>query len=273
MSRFTTTDGTEIYYKDWGTGRPIVLAHAWPLNADMWDYHAKFLADNGFRVITYDRRGFGRSGQPWSGYDYDTFAGDLKELIEWLDLDDVMLGGFSMGGGDVARYIGRFGSARIAKAALLSAVTPLMIRRDDHPEGVDAGVFDWIREGLLKDRPQFLDAFGPIFTGSDQEGSVVTKQVLDWTLSLALQGGLKGTYDCVAAFSETDFRPDLAKFDVPTLVVHGDGDAVVNFDITGKATAALVKGAKLLVYKNAPHGLYLSHKEQLAQDLLAFARS
>jgi pimeloyl-ACP methyl ester carboxylesterase len=273
VSTFTTSDGTQLYYKDWGAGQPIVLSHGWPLNADMWEYQMKFLADNGFRVIAHDRRGFGRSAQPWSGYDYDTFAGDVNELIEALDLRDVILGGFSMGGGEVARYIGRFGTRRIAKAILLSAVTPLMIRREDHPEGMDPAIFDGIRAGLLNDRPKFLDDFGPLFMGSDQEGSNVTKQMLDWTLSLGLQGGLKGTYDCVAAFSETDFRPDLAKFDVPTLVVHGDGDAVVNFDVTGKAAAALIKDAKLLVYKGAPHALYFSHKDRLNQDLLNFARS
>jgi pimeloyl-ACP methyl ester carboxylesterase len=273
VSTFTTSDGTQLYYKDWGTGQPIVLSHGWPLNADMWEYQMKFLADNGFRVIAHDRRGFGRSAQPWSGYDYDTFARDVNELIEALDLRDVILGGFSMGGGEVARYIGRFGTRRIAKAILLSAVTPLMIRREDHPEGMDPAIFDGIREGLLNDRPKFLDDFGPLFMGSDQESSNVTKQMLDWTLSLGLQGGLKGTYDCVAAFSETDFRPDLEKFDVPTLVVHGDGDAVVNFDVTGKATAALIKDAKLLIYKGAPHALYFSHKDRLNQDLLDFAQS
>ena len=273
MSTFTTSDGTQLYYKDWGTGQPIVLSHGWPLNADMWEYQMKFLADNGFRVIAHDRRGFGRSAQPWSGYDYDTFAGDVNELIEALDLKDVILGGFSMGGGEVARYIGRFGTRRIAKAILLSAVTPLMIRREDHPEGMDPAIFDGIRAGLLNDRPKFLDNFGPLFMGSDQEGSNVTKQMLDWTLSLGLQAGLKGTYDCVAAFSETDFRPDLAKFDVPTLVVHGDGDAVVNFDVTGKAAAARIKDAKLLIYQGAPHALYFSHKDRLNQDLLDFAQS
>ncbi|MGF6769974.1 non-heme chloroperoxidase [Paraburkholderia sp. GAS199] len=273
MSFITATDGTQIFYKDWGTGQPIVLSHGWPLNADMWELQMKFLADNGFRVIAYDRRGFGRSDQPWTGYDYDTFAGDIQSLIEALDLHDVILGGFSMGGGDVARYIGRFGTARLAKAFLLSAVTPLMIRREDHPEGMDPAIFDGIRAGLLNDRAKFLDEFGPVFTGSDQPGSVVSKQYLDWTLSLGLQGGLKGTYDCVAAFSETDFRPDLAKFDIPTLVIHGNGDAVVNFDVTGKAAAALISNAKFLVYENAPHAIYFTHKDRLNQDLLDFARA
>ncbi len=273
VSTFTTSDGTELYYKDWGTGQPIILTHGWPLNADMWEYQMTFLADNGFRVIAHDRRGFGRSAQPWAGYDYDTFAGDLNELIEALELRDVILGGFSMGGGEVARYIGRFGTRRIAKAMLISAVTPLMIRRDDHPEGMDPAIFTGIRAGVLSDRPKFLDEFGPLFTGSNREGSNVTKQMLDWTLSLGLQASLKGTYDCVAAFSETDFRPDLARFDVPTLVVHGDADTVVSFDVTGKAAAALIKDAKLLVYEDAPHALYFTHKERLNQDLLEFARS
>jgi pimeloyl-ACP methyl ester carboxylesterase len=272
MPTITTTDGTQIYYKDWGTGQPIVLCHGWPLNADMWEYQMNFLAENGFRVIAHDRRGFGRSSQPWKGYDYDTFADDLHALITSLELTDVMLVGFSMGGGEVARYIGRHGSKRIAKAVLVSAVTPLMIRREDHPEGMDPAIFDGIRAGVLNDRAAFLDAFGPIFTGSDQPGSSVGKPMLDWTQSMALQAGIKGTLDCVAAFSETDFRSDLARFDVPTLVIHGDGDAVVSFDVTGKAAAALISGAELKVYPGAPHAVYFTHKDELNQDLMAFAR-
>lgn len=273
MSTFITSDGTELYYKDWGTGQPIVLNSGWPLSADMWDYQMMFLAEHGFRVIAHDRRGFGRSSQPWTGYDYDTFAGDVHELIEALDLKDVILGGFSMGGGEVARYIGRFGTARIAKAMLISAVTPLMMRREDHPEGMDPAIFDGIRAGLLNDRAKFLDEFGPVFTGSKLPGSNVSQQMLDWTLGMGLQGGFKGTYDCVKAFAETDFRPDLAKFDVPTLVVHGNADAVVNFDATGKAAAALIEGARFLVYEGAPHAVYFTHKDRLNQDMLEFARS
>jgi non-heme chloroperoxidase len=273
VTTLTTSDGTQLYYNDWGSGQPIILIHAWPLNADMWEYQMHFLASNGYRVIAYDRRGFGRSSQPWSGYDYDSFADDLDELIEALELRDVILAGFSMGGGEVARYIGRHGSRRIAKAALISSVTPLMIRRDDHPEGVPPEIFDGIRAGILNDRADFLDKFGPLLTGSDQEGSTVSKPMLDWSLSMGLQAGIKGTLDCIAAFSETDFRPDLKKFDVPTLVIHGSGDAVVSFEVTGKAAASLIPGAQFKVYEGAPHALYFTHKDRLNEDLLAFARS
>lgn len=272
MAYLTTTDGTQLYYKDWGTGQPIVLSHGWPLNADMWDYQMNFLAANGFRVIAHDRRGFGRSSQPWTGYDYDTFADDLEQLLDELDISNAILVGFSMGGGEVARYLGRHGSQRIAKAVLVSAVTPLMSRRDDHPEGMDPAIFDGIRAGLLNDRAGFLDAFGPVFTGSDKPANKVGKPMLDWTQFLALQASFKGTYDCVAAFSETDFRADLRSITIPTLVIHGDGDAVVSFEVTGKAAAELVRGAQLKVYPGAPHAVYFTHKDQLNQDLLAFAR-
>ncbi|MGC1328786.1 alpha/beta fold hydrolase [Pseudomonas sp.] len=272
MPYLTTTDGTEIYYKDWGSGQPVVLSHGWPLNADMWDYQMNFLAANGFRVIAHDRRGFGRSSQPWTGYDYDTFADDLEQLLDELDISNAILVGFSMGGGEVARYLGRHGSKRIAKAVLVSAVTPLMIRRDDHPQGMDPAIFDGIRAGLLNDRAGFLDAFGPVFTGSDKPENKVGKPMLDWTQFLALQGSFKGTFDCVAAFSETDLRDDLRSIDIPTLVIHGDGDAVVSFEVTGKAAAELVRGAQLKVHPGAPHAVYFTHKDQLNQDLLAFAR-
>lgn len=273
MPYVTTTDGCEIYYKDWGTGRPIVLSHGWPLNADMWDYQMQFLASNGFRVIAHDRRGFGRSSQPWTGYDYDTFADDLQALLTHLDIKDAVLVGFSMGGGEVARYLRRHGSERVSKAVLLSAVTPMMKRSDDFPEGMDPAIFDGIREGLLNDRAGFLDAFGPVFTGSDKPGSNVGKPMLEWTQFLALQASIKGTYDCVQAFSETDFRPDLKGIDIPTLVIHGDGDAVVDFNVTGKLAAQLIPGAQLKVYPGAPHATYFTHKDELNQDLLAFARS
>ncbi|PXW28300.1 alpha/beta fold hydrolase [Paraburkholderia caballeronis] len=270
MATFTTPDGVELYYKDWGTGRPVVFSHGWPLNADMWEYQMNFLAERGFRCIAHDRRGFGRSSQPWNGYDYDTFAADLHGLIESLDLKDAILVGFSMGGGEVARYLGRYGSARIAKVALVGAVTPLMIRRPDHPDGVDPAVFDGIRAGILDDRPAFFDGFGPVFAGANRPGATVSRAILNWTQMLALQAGLKGTLDCVAAFSETDFRTDLTKFDVPTLVVHGDDDQVVPLDVTGRAAAAAIKGAQFKVYKGAPHALYVTHADQLNQDLLAF---
>ncbi len=272
MSTFTTRDGVEIYFKDWGSGKPVLFSHGWPLDADMWDYQLHHLAANGYRAIAFDRRGFGRSDQPWNGYDYDTFADDIKELIEHLDLRDVTLVGFSMGGGDVSRYLARHGSARVAKLALLGAVTPLFGQNPDFPQGVDQSVFDGIREGLLKDRAQFLADFAPVFYGTNQ-GQEVSAGVFTQTLNIALLASLKGTLDCVTAFSETDFRPDMAKIDVPTLVIHGDADQVVPFETTGKLAAEAIRGAELKVYAGAPHGFAVTHAEQLNQDLLAFVAS
>jgi len=272
MSTFTTRDGVEIYFKDWGSGKPVLFSHGWPLDADMWEYQMHHLASHGYRAIAFDRRGFGRSGQPWNGYDYDTFADDIKALIEHLDLRDVTLVGFSMGGGDVSRYLARHGSARVAKLALLGAVTPLFGQKPDFPQGVDQGVFDGIRDGLLKDRAQFLADFASIFYGTNQ-GQVVSAGVFTQTLNIALLASLKGTLDCVTAFSATDFRPDLAKIDVPTLVVHGDADQVVPFATTGKLAAEAIRGAELKVYAGAPHGFAVTHAAQLNQDLLAFVAS
>jgi pimeloyl-ACP methyl ester carboxylesterase len=272
MAIIETDDGTEIYYKDWGSGQPVVFCHGWPLNADMWEYQMNFLAAEGFRCIAYDRRGFGRSDQPWEGYDYDTFAADLSDLIDALELEDVILVGFSMGGGEVARYIGRYGTDSVARAVLVSAVPPFLMKSADNPQGVDRSVFDGIRAGIAADRPQFFAEFGKAFTGANRPGSKVSQGILDWTLFLALQASLKGTLDCVDAFSETDFRDDLQAFDVPTLVIHGDDDQIVPFEISGKASAAAIEGAQLKVYHGAPHGLYFTHKDQLNADLLAFFR-
>lgn len=272
MSTFTTRDGVEIYFKDWGSGKPVLFSHGWPLDADMWEYQMHHLASHGYRAIAFDRRGFGRSDQPWNGYDYDTFADDIKELIEHLDLRDVTLVGFSMGGGDVSRYLARHGSARVAKLALLGAVTPLFGQKPDFPQGVAKGVFDGIRDGLLKDRAQFSADFAPVFYGTNQ-GQAVSAGVFTQTLNIALLASLKGTVDCVTAFSETDFRPDMAKVDVPTLVIHGDADQVVPFETTGKLAAELIRGAELKVYAGAPHGFAVTHAAQLNQDLLAFVAS
>ena len=268
-----TADDAQIYYKDWGVGPPIVLCHGWPLNADMWEYQMNFLANNGHRVIAYDRRGFGRSSQPWTGYDYDTFADDLATVINHLDLQNVMLVGFSMGGGEVARYLSRHRSKRTSKAVLLGSVTPLMIRRDDNPEGIDPHIFDGMRQQLVQDRADFLNAFGPIFTGSTLPNSPVTKSMLEWTFFMALQASLKGTFDCVQAFSETDFREDLKNIDIPTLIIHGTCDAVVPIDVTARASAELIPGSTLKLYDGAPHALYFTHKDQVNADLLDFARS
>ena len=273
MNTFTTRDGTEIYFKDWGNGQPVVFSHGWPLDADMWEYQMNFLAENGYRVIAYDRRGFGRSSQPWDGYNYDTFADDLSELIEKLDLNNVTLVGFSMGGGDVARYIGRHGTKRLGKAVLIGAVTPIFIKTPDHPEGVDKAVFDGIKDGIRADRPQFLNDFSVVFYGTNRAGSKVSEGILTQTLNIALLASIKGTIDCVTVFSETDFRADMKKFSIPTLVIHGDDDQVVPFEATGKLAAASVPGAQLKVYPGAPHALCFTHKDQLNRDLLAFLKS
>jgi len=273
MTTLTLRDGTELYYKDWGAGQPILFSHGWPLSADMWEYQMLFFASRGYRVIAFDRRGFGRSSQPWEGYDYDTFADDIGELIEKLDLKKVVLAGFSMGGGDVVRYIARKGSARVAKLALISAVTPLFMKTPDHPEGVDKTVFDGIRAGLAADRPQFLDDFSTVFYGTNREGAKVSQGVFKQTLQIALQASIKGTIDCVTAFSETDFRPDMKKIDVPTLVIHGDDDQVVPIAATGKLAARMIPGSQFKVYAGAPHATCFTHKDQVNADLLAFIQA
>ena len=273
MSTITTRDGTEIYYKDWGTGLPVVFSHGWPLDADMWEYQMNFLAEKGYRVIAYDRRGFGRSSQPWDGYHYDCFADDLAELFEVLDLKEALLIGFSMGGGDVARYIGRHGVKRLSKAALVGAVTPIFIQTEDHPEGVPRAVFDGIKDGISADRPQFMSDFSSVFFGTNRAHSKVSAGILTQTLNIALLASLKGTLDCVTAFSETDFRADMKKFTLPTLVIHGSDDQVVPLEATGKLAAAMVPGAQFKVYPGAPHALCFTHKDQLNEDLLAFLQS
>ncbi len=272
MSTFKTQDGTQIYYKDWGKGKPVLFSHGWPLDADMWDSQLNFLAERGYRVIAFDRRGFGRSDQPWEGYNYDTFASDINDLINHLDLRDVTLVGFSMGGGDVTRYIGNYGSERVAGLVLLGAVTPIFGKTADYPQGVEKSVFDGIKAGLRNDRAQFIKDFAAPFYGTNQ-GQKVSDGVLTQTLNIALLASLKGTLDCVTAFSETDFRPDAAKVDVPTLVIHGDADQIVPFETTGKVAAETINNAQLKVYPGAPHGFAVTHQDQLNEDLLAFLQS
>ena len=272
MSTYNTQDGTQIYYKDWGKGKPVLFSHGWPLDADMWDSQLNFLAENGYRVIAFDRRGFGRSEQPWEGYNYDTFASDINDLINHLDLQDVTLVGFSMGGGDVSRYIGRYGSARVRGLVLLGAVTPAFGQASGFAGGVDGSVFDGIRDGLRKDRAQFISDFATPFYGLNA-GQTVSEGALTQTLNIALLASLKGTIDCVTAFETTDFRGDLAKVDVPTLVIHGDNDQVVPIETTGKLAAQQIKGAALKVYENAPHGFAVTHQDRLNQDLLAFLQT
>jgi pimeloyl-ACP methyl ester carboxylesterase len=271
MPTINARDGTEIYYKDWGAGRPVVLIHGWPLNADMWEYQMTALAAQGLRCIAHDRRGFGRSGQPWSGYDYDTLTDDVATLIDALDLTDIVLVGFSMGGGEVARYLSRHGSKRVAKAVVVGSVLPFLLKTTDNPGGVEPAMFDGIRAAIAADRQQFFAEFGKMFTGANRPGSRVSDGALRWTWLMAMQASLKATLECVRAFSETDFRPDAKAFTVPTLIVHGDDDQIVPLELSSALTAKLIAGAKLSVYQGAPHGLYLTHRDRLNGELLAFA--
>jgi pimeloyl-ACP methyl ester carboxylesterase len=272
MPTLTVRDGAEIYYKDWGAGPVVFFSHGWPLSADMWDYQMMFLASKGFRVIAHDRRGFGRSSQPWDGYDYDTFADDIAAVLDHLDVKDVTMVGFSMGGGDVARYVTRSGGARVGKVVLTSAVTPIFGKSDDYPEGVDISVFDWIRSGLLEDRADFLDKFNPTYYGTNREGRSVSLGAQAQTLQIALASSIKAAYDCVGAFSQTDFRPDMKALTMPTLVVHGGDDQVVPLS-TGQLAHAMVPGSILKVYPGAPHALVFTHKDQFNQDLLDFLQA
>jgi non-heme chloroperoxidase len=274
MGIVTTSDGTEIYFKDWGRGQPVVFSHGWPLNGDSWEPQMLFLASNGYRSIAHDRRGHGRSSQPWDGNEMDTYADDLAALIETLDLQDVVLIGFSTGGGEVARYIGRHGTGRVAKVALVSAVPPFMLQTEDNPGGLPIEVFDELRSGSLADRSQLYRelADGPFF-GNNRPGTDVSQGVRDAFWRQGMQSGHRNAFECIAAFSATDFRGDLEKFDVPTLVVHGDDDQIVPFSVGGQASAALIDGATLNVYPGAPHGITDTHKEQLGNDLLAFVSS
>lgn len=272
----TTTDGVRLYYKDWGPkdGPVVTLSHGWPLSSDSWESQMIFLADHGYRVIAHDRRGHGRSSQPWDGNDMNHYADDLAAVINALDLKDVTAVGFSTGGGEVARYIGRHGTSRIKKAVLVSAVPPLMLQTPDNPQGVPLEVFDGLRKASLENRSQlYLDLASGPFYGFNRKGAKVSQGLINSWWAQGMQAGHKNTYDSIAAFSATDFREDLKKFDVPTLVIHGDDDQIVPIDTAGKASAAQIKGAKLIVYSGAPHGLTDTHKERFNQDLLQFLQN
>jgi non-heme chloroperoxidase len=274
MPYLTTRDDTTLYYKDWGSGHPVVFSHGWPLTADAWESQMFFLASNGYRCIAHDRRGHGRSSQPWDGNDMDTYADDLAELIESLDLHDAVLVGHSTGGGEVARYIGRHGTARIAKAVLVGAVTPLMLQTDANPGGLPMSVFDGFREQYLADRAQFfLDVPTGPFYGFNRPGTKVSEGLIRSWWTQGMMSGHKNAYDCIAAFSETDFTEDLQKFDVPTLIVHGDDDQIVPIKNSAMLSAELVKSATLKVYPGGAHALGDTAKEVLNDDLLAFIRS
>ncbi|MFI0465921.1 alpha/beta fold hydrolase [Saccharopolyspora sp. 5N102] len=272
MPTATTRDGVEIYYKDWGSGRPVVFCHGWPLNADAWEDQLKLVADRGFRGIAHDRRGHGRSAQPWGGYDFDTFADDLNDLIDSLDLRDITLVAHSMGGGELARYIGRHGTGRVSGAVLLSAIPPLMIKTDDNPAGVPAEVFEDIKNGILAERSQFWKDTSVGFFGANRDGNRVTQGNRDAFWLMAMQESIEAAVRCVDAFARTDFTEDLKKFDVPTLVVHGDDDQVVPIEATGRKSAELIPDATLKVYEGGSHGIAMvpGDKEKFNADLLRF---
>lgn len=270
MSTITTKDGTQIFYKDWGSGRPVVFSHGWPLSADAWDAQMMILGSRGYRVIAHDRRGHGRSDQPWHGNDMDTYADDLAELIEALDLHDAVLVGHSTGGGEVAHYIGRHGSGRVAKAVLLGAVPPLMLKTDANPDGMPIKVFDDIRAGVLSDRSQFFKDLTLPFYGYNREGAKVSEGIRDSFWLQGMQAGIKGAYDCIKQFSETDFTEDLKRFDVPTLIAHGDDDQIVPIAASAMRSAKIVAGATLKIYAGAPHGLAQTQPDVFNADLLGF---
>ncbi len=272
MSTITTKDGTEIYYKDWGKGPVVTFSHGWPLNADAWDGQMLFLAQNGYRAVAHDRRGHGRSSQPSSGNDMNTYADDLAAVIEALDLKDATLVGHSTGGGEVARYIGRHGTRRVAKAVLISAVPPLLLKSASNPEGIPIELFDGLRAGLFKDRSQFYKDFAIQFFGANRPGSKVSQGVLDEFWLWSMQSGLKNSYECIKAFSETDFTEDLRKFDVPTLLLHGEDDQIVPVRESSMKSARLIKGAKDIYFPGAPHGITTTHQDQINAELLAFLR-
>ncbi len=273
MGTITTKDGTQLYYKDWGVGRPIVFSHGWPLSSDSWESQMLYLAEHGFRCIAHDRRGHGRSSQPWNGNDMDTYADDLAQVIETLGVQDATLVGFSTGGGEVARYIGRHGTRRVKQAALVSAVTPLMLKTANNPEGTPREVFDGLRAASLADRSKLYRdlASGPFF-GFNRPGANVSQGMIDSFWLQGMQSGHKNAYDSIRAFSETDLSDDLRKFDVPTLIIHGDDDQIVPIVAAGARSSKLVKNARYEVYAGAPHGLTDTYKARLNKDLLAFVK-
>lgn len=273
MSTITTNDGTRLYYKDWGRGPVVMFSHGWPLNADAWDGQMLFLVQNGFRTIAHDRRGHGRSSQPSSGNDMNTYADDLAAVIEELDVHDATLVGHSTGGGEVARYIGRHGTSRVSKAVLIAAVPPQLIKTPNNPEGLPMELFDGLRKALFDDRAQFYKEFAKQFYGANRAGSKVSQGILDQFWIWSMQAGLLNSYECIKAFSETDFTEDLKKFDVPTLLLHGEDDQIVPIRDSSMRSARLIKGAKDVYYPGAPHGLTSTHQNQVNAELLQFVRS
>ncbi|MBT2134625.1 alpha/beta hydrolase [Croceibacterium sp. LX-88] len=273
MPTIRLRDGHEIYYKDWGKGPIVTFSHGWPLNADAWDGQMLFLAQNGYRVIAHDRRGHGRSAQTSERNDMNGYADDLAELIETLDLRDITMVGHSTGGGEVARYIGRHGTDRVIKAVLLGAVPPIMLKTDANPEGIPIEVFDGLRRDIVRDRSQFYRNFALPFYGANRPGAQVPQSLLDEFWLLSMQAGLKNAYDCISSFSETDFTEDLKKFDIPTLVAHGEDDQIVPIQDTAHKSARILKDVREIYYPGAPHGLTATHADRFNADLLAFLRS
>ena len=272
MATITTKDGVTIFYKDWGKGQPVLFSHGWPLCADAWDVQMAFLGAQGYRVIAHDRRSHGRSDQTWDGNDMDTYADDLAALIEALDLKDLVMVGHSTGGGEVAHYLGRHGTSRVAKAVLVSAVPPLMLKTAGNPGGLPIEVFDGIRKGTFDNRAQFYKDLATPFFGYNRPGATLSEGVRDSFWLQGMMGGLKGQLDCIHEFSEVDYTEDLKKIDVPTLIIHGDDDQIVPIDAAGRMSAKIIKDATLKVYPGAPHGLAVTHQDQLNADLLAFIR-
>jgi non-heme chloroperoxidase len=268
----TAKDGTQIYFKDWGAGQPVVFSHGWPLTADAWDDQMRFLSSKGYRCIAHDRRGHGRSSQPWNGNDMDTYADDLATLVKTLDLKDAVLVGHSTGGGEVARYIGRHGTKRVAKAVLIGSTTPLMLKTKANPGGLPMKVFDGIRAKVLADRSQFFKDLTTPFYGANRPGATVSQGLRDAFWLQGMQAGLQNAYQCIKAFSQTDHTEDLKKFDVPTLFIHGDDDQIVPIGASALAASKIVKGSTLKVYPGASHGLTATHKDKVNADLLAFLK-
>ena len=273
MTTVTTKDGTQIYYKDWGKGQPVVFSHGWPLSADAWEDQMVFLGNHGYRCIAHDRRGHGRSAQPWDGNEMDTYAADLATLVEVLDLKDAIHVGHSTGGGEVARYIGRYGTKRVSKAVLIGAVPPLMLKTPANPGGLPIDAFDGIRANVVADRSQFFKDLSVPFYGANRPGAKVSQGLRDSFWLQGMQAGFKAVIDCIKAFSETDFTDDLKKIDVPTLILHGDDDQIVPIGASALLSSKLVKGATLRVIPGAPHGMCSTLKDQVNADLLAFIRS